>query len=130
MLAPKYQELRRLAEKSTPCPVCLSACIQHSSKEGTCWAEPVINWKNRFDLINDLETCIEALEFYAKGDHIEECNEEKELEAPDPEYPNWLCDDDDKFNLEDGSIARTALEKIASKAGQIEKRRRKSDRPR
>ncbi len=48
-----------------------------------------------------------ALEFYGRGKHIEDLK--NDLENPSGEPENWVCDSDDKFNLENGGFARLAL---------------------
>lgn len=57
-----------------------------------------------------LEIAVAALEFYAGGKHIEDLK--LDLETPSGEPPNWECDSDDKFNLENGGFAREALTRI------------------
>lgn len=49
----------------------------------------------------------EALEFYAKREHIAGM---EDWEAPSGEPPNWLCPPtEDSWMVEDGSLAREAL---------------------
>jgi uncharacterized membrane protein YgaE (UPF0421/DUF939 family) len=48
-----------------------------------------------------------ALEFYSSSSHIQDLK--NDLENPSGEPANWVCDSDDKFNLENGEIARQAL---------------------
>ena len=63
-----------------------------------------------------LAVATEALEFYGRGKHIEDLK--LDLEVPSGEPENWECDSDDKFNLENGGIARHALSKIEIKEGE------------
>lgn len=66
--------------------------------------------KSAYDaLAAENERLREALKFYAEGNHIEDLK--MDLENPSGEPTNWVCDSDDKFNLENGGVAREALEK-------------------
>ena len=69
-------------------------------------------FKQALELMTPL---IEALEFYASGEHIHDL--QADLENPSGETGNWVCDSDDKFNLENGGFARKAFTDLRKKVG-------------
>lgn len=71
--------------------------------EGIKWVESTTRLAKERDALR------EALQFYAEEKHIQDCTKEGDLEHPSGESPNWLCDSEGKFNLENGGIAREAL---------------------
>lgn len=63
-----------------------------------------------------LKVANEALEFYATQKHIQDLKDD--LENPSGEPSNWVCDSDDKFNLENGGVAEMAQQQIEEILGE------------
>jgi hypothetical protein len=84
------------------------------------------------DALDAIRGAIEALKFYAVGDHFEYGgNDDFAPENPSGEPSNWECGgaDGSEFTFENGSIARDALAALAKWFGEVDRHRDRGSHP-